>query len=90
MSECSEVAIGVMAQALLTHLRDLKDAGTINKDDFVQLVVKSMDAMATRRQIRPEPVWIKTITTIINTAGKLVTRVGTCIGGIGKELIGLP
>ena len=88
-SECSEAAVGVMAQALLTHLWDLKAAGTITEDDFLQLVEKSMDAMATGGQRRSEPIWSKTITTIINTAGKLVTRDGTCIGGIGEKLIGL-
>ena len=88
-STCSEETVGVMAQALLTHLRDLKDAGTITEDDFLQLVEKSMDAMAAGGQRRPEPVWSRTITTIINTAGKLVTRDGTCTGGIGEELIGL-
>ena len=45
-SECSEAAIGVMAQALLTHLQDLKDSGNITEDEFIQLVEKSMDAIA--------------------------------------------
>ena len=48
-----------------------------------------MDAIAAGRQRKPEPVWSRTITIIINTAGKLVTRDGTCTGGIGEELIGL-
>ena len=48
-----------------------------------------MDAMAAGGQRRPEPIWSRTITTIMNTAGKLVTRDGTCTGGIGEELIGL-
>ena len=88
-SGCSEAALGVIAQALLTYLRDLKDTGTITKDDFFQLVEKSMDAMAAGGQKRSEPVWSRTITTIINTARKLVIRDGTCIGGIVEELINL-
>ena len=35
-----------MAQALLTHLQDLKDSGNITEDEFIQLVEKSMDAIA--------------------------------------------
>ena len=38
-----------MAQALLTRLQDLKDAGTITEGEFLQLVEKSMDAMAAGR-----------------------------------------
>ena len=48
-----------------------------------------MNVMAAGGQRRPEPVWSRTISAIINTAGKLVTRNGTCTGGIGEELIGL-
>ena len=88
-SECSEAAVGVMVQALVTHLRDLKDATTITKDEFLQLVEKSMDAMAAGGQRRPEPIWSRTTTIIINTAGHLVTWDGICIGGIREELIGL-
>ena len=47
-----------------------------------------MAAMAVERQRGPEPIWSRSITTIINMAGKLVTRDGTCTGGIGEELIG--
>ena len=78
-----------MVQALLNHLQDLKDAGTITEGDFLQLVEKSMDAMATGGQRRPKPIYSRTITIIINTARKLVSRDGTCIRGIGEELISL-
>ena len=84
-SECSEAAVGVMAQALLTHLWDLKDASTITENEFLQLVEKSMNAMAARGQRRPEPVWSRTITTIINTARKLATRNSTCKRGLKRN-----
>ena len=48
-----------------------------------------MDALAAGGQRRSEPIWSRTITIINNTAGKLVTWDGTCIGGIGEELINL-
>ena len=45
-SNFNKAAVGIMAQALLTHLRNLKDAGTIIEKEFLQLVVKSVEAIA--------------------------------------------
>ena len=36
-----------------------------------------------------KPVWSKTITIQINTAGKLLAKDNFCVGGIGGEVISL-
>ena len=40
--------------------------------------------------MRPKPLWSRTITTVINTAGKLVAKDGTYVSGIGGEVVSLP
>ena len=36
-----------------------------------------------------EPLWSRTITSVIDLAGKLVAKDGTCVRGIEGEVIGL-
>ena len=48
-----------------------------------------MLAFQTGGASRPEPVWSRTITTFINTAGILVAKDGTSVGRIGGEVISL-
>ena len=50
---------------------------------------KLMLALQAGAAIRPTPVWSKTITTVIITAGKVVLKNKTYIGGIGGEVVGL-
>ena len=50
---------------------------------------KSKLALQAGGAARPKPVGSLTTITVINTAGKLVAKDGTCVYGIGGEVDGL-
>ena len=48
-----------------------------------------MVALQARGAVRRELVWSRTTTTVINTAGKLVVKDGTCVGSEVVDVVGL-
>ena len=78
-----------MALTLLSYLRELKDDDPLSEDEFYQLVEKSMLAFQAGGAGRPELVLNRTITTVINTAGKFAAKDRTCVRGTGGKVIGL-